>query len=90
MFAKSVAVADVVEDCHWIEPTEPVAKVRVLLAPLQIAPAPEIVFTTDNGFTVKVATFEVTVPQDPFVKITRYLVPVNKVADFLIFKVAEV
>ena len=63
--AKSVAVADVVEDCHWIAPTEPVAKVRVLVSPLQIAPAPEIVFTTETGFTVIVIASEVEAGQAP-------------------------
>ena len=47
-----------------------------------------IVLITATGLTVKVTTSEVTVPQYPLVKITLYLFPVNKVADFLIFKLA--
>ncbi len=46
MFVKSVAVADVVDDCHWMEPKVPEAKVSVFDVPLQIAPAPliEVIF----------------------------------------------
>ena len=50
--AKSVAVADVVDDCHWIIPTEPVPKVSVFDIPLQIAPAPLMVLATAFGLTV--------------------------------------
>ena len=75
-------------DCHLVVPTDPVANVSTLLDPLQTAPAPVIVFTTESGFTVKVTSLEVTLPHNPLVKVTLYLVPVNKVVAFLIFKVA--
>ena len=46
-------------DCHWVVPTDPVARVSTLLDPLQIAPAPEIVFTTESGLTVIVIGSEI-------------------------------
>ena len=51
ILAKSDAVADVVEDCHWIVPTEPVAKVSVNGVPLQIDPAPVMFLAIAAGLT---------------------------------------
>ena len=71
MFAQLASVAagavalELTLFCHWIEPIEPVAKVSTLLAPLQIAPAPDIVFTTDLGLTATVITFDVDLEQAP-------------------------
>ena len=41
------------------------AKVSILLEPLQIAPAPVIALTTEVGLTVTVTTFEVATGQTP-------------------------
>ena len=71
MFVQFESVADgavVLEftlDCHWIEPIEPEAKIRTLLPPLQIAPAPDIVLTVEAGLTVTVTTLDVEVEQAP-------------------------
>ena len=65
ILAKSDAVADVVEDCHWIVPTEPVANVSVVAVPLQIDPAPLMVLTTDTGLIVIVIGSEIDVEQTP-------------------------
>ena len=77
------SVADVVEDCHWIVPTEPEAKVRVNGVPLQIDPAPLIALATATGLTVIIVCV-VEVAQAPLDTITLYAVeavkfPVNNV-----------
>ena len=41
------------------------AKVSVLLEPLQIAPAPLIVLTVESGFILTTTTFEVAAEQTP-------------------------
>jgi len=42
-----------------------VAKVSILLEPLQIAPAPLIVLTVESGFTLTTTTFEVAAVHKP-------------------------
>ena len=71
--ADGAVVLELTLDCHWIEPIEPVAKVRTLLPPLQIAPAPDIVLTVEAGLTVTVTTLDVEVEQEPTPLVTTTL-----------------
>jgi hypothetical protein len=65
--ADGAVVLELTLDCHWIAPTEPDAKLSVLLPPLQIAPvvAKDTAFTTEIGLTVTTATLDVEVGQAP-------------------------
>ena len=72
--AAGAVVLELTLDCHWIEPIEPVAKVSVLLSPLQIAPAPEIVLTVEAGLTVTVTTLDVELEQAGLETTTWYAV----------------
>ena len=66
------SVADVVDFCHWILPTEPVAKFKLVLAPVQIvAEVAVITFATAAGLTVTETTFEVAL-QAPLVATALY------------------
>jgi hypothetical protein len=63
--AAGAVALEVTFDCHLVVPIDPVANVSTLLDPLQIAPAPVIVFTTESGLTVIVIGSEVDLAHTP-------------------------
>ena len=68
------SVEEVVDFCHWILPTDAVAKVKVVLDPEQmVALLAVITLATANGLTVTETTFEGEV-QAPLVATARYQV----------------
>ena len=66
--AKGAVALVVTLRCHWIKPTEAVAKVNVLLPPKHtFGVFPEIVLTTTFGLTLTSTILEVNVPHVPLV-----------------------
>ena len=65
--AAGAVVLELTLDCHWIEPTEPDAKLSVLLLPEQIEPvvAKDTALITDAGLTLIITTFDVDAEQTP-------------------------
>ena len=59
------------EDCHWIEPEDPLKVIVVLLVPLHTDVPPEIVPPTDPGLTVIVTAALVIDGQTLLVTTTR-------------------
>ena len=63
------------------------ARVSSLLAPLQIAPAPDIVLTVESGFTVTLTT-SVSSEQAPLITLALYQVFTVKLPEFRIVAVS--
>ena len=66
------SVAEVVDFCHWMLPTDAVAKVKVALDPVQIVAALAVItLATAAGLTVTDTTLEVEI-QAPLVATALY------------------